>query len=669
SMRFCYGTSDTLDAGNSINTVNTWRWYKSPVAPVLSDTMSQKILPQDSGRYVVKKMDINGCIRFDTSMIYVNSQVPVSAGPNRTICFNDPPINIVASGITAAIDSFQWRALPIVDPTSVLSNTATLNVSPATNTSYQVTGFITYGGITCSYVDTMNVVVKPLPVIVRASNMSLCRNTSVVLLPSITSTNKPGQITSVWSYPSNPLAISGGQVIINNLTNLPPAPPSNPAGNIMRLTVTDGDGCRIYDSIVLSVFPVPVINAGPSRTFCDFDKIFNINPGTQSYSPNGGALATNEQWFGRGIYKPNAGINYYAFNPKGTDVLNSPDTNIITYQFTATFPLNNPVTFVPAISGFLAPSPVGGCQAFDTAVFKVIKAPVVESGIAPPLCRSGAAVNLDLHMLGRSTNAVDPLTSYWYVGAPDQAYKAAISGGRNFNPNHAILESYTRQYTLVYADTASGCRVADTTTIQVNENPAVDIGYLTDLDSAVCKTNGSVLFFMSPNNINAADGTMSSPGVASTEFDVSLGKFTISNVLAGKYNVKYYYKDPGTGCDNRDSIDIRIQDAPKIEITDDGTVCSYGAVFNVGFKTVPSAPYTWGWSSTGLGSIQDNGVSGISYTATPADITNGVITFRATTRDLTTNPNVCANVSDSATYIIKPKPDATFTIAPDKGCV
>ncbi|OYU95896.1 MAG: hypothetical protein CFE21_05635, partial [Bacteroidetes bacterium B1(2017)] len=42
---------------------------------------------------------------------------------------------------------------------------------------------------------------------------------------------------------------------------------------------------------------------------------------------------------------------------------------------------------------------------------------------------------------------------------------------------------------------------------------------------------------------------------------------------------------------------------------------------------------------------------------------------RATTRDLTTNPNVCANVSDSATYIIKPKPDATFTIAPDKGCV
>ena len=561
--------------------------------------------------------------------------------------------------------------MPITDPTIVLSRNAALAVSPPANTSYQVTGFITYGGVTCSYVDTMDVVVKALPIITRPSNMSLCRNTNLVLLPSIVSTNKPGQITPIWTYPSNPLALTGNQVIISNLSNLPPAPPTNPRGNIIKLTVTDVDGCRIYDSLVISVFPVPIINAGLSRSFCDYSTVFNINPGSQGYSPNGGALATNEQWFGRGIYKPNAGINYYAFNPKASDVLFKPDTNIITYQFTATFPLNNSVTFSPAVTGFLAPSPIGGCQAFDTAVFTVIKTPVLESGIAPPLCRSGSPVNLDLHMLGRSTNAADPLTSYWYIGAPDLAYKAAISGGRNFNPAHAVLESFTRQYTLVYADTASGCRVADTTTIQVNENPVVDIGYLTPSDSAVCKTRGDVLFFMSPNNISSADGTMSSaPSLASTLFDVSAGKFTIGTVPAGKYNIKYYYKDPGTGCDNRDSVDIRLQDAPLIDITDDGSVCSYGAVFNVGFKTVPSSPYTWKWASVdGNGSIADNGITGISYTATAADIARGTITFKATTVDLTTNPDVCAAVSDSATYIIKPKPDATFSIAPDKGCV
>jgi len=539
SVRFCYGTRDTLDAGNSLGSVNWWRWSKSPVSPVLSDSISQKILPQDSGQYIARKMDLYGCVRLDTTMVYVNPQVPVSAGPNRTICFNDPPINIVASGTTAAIDSFQWRKVPITDPTAVLSNSATLTVSPTTNTTYQVTGFITYGGITCSYVDSMDVVVKSLPVINRPSNMSLCRNTSVVLLPNISSTNKPGQITSVWSYPSNPAALVGNQVVIGSLANLPPAPPTTPRGNIIRLTVTDVDGCRIYDSVVISVFPVPIINAGASKTFCDFASVFNINPGSQLYTPNGGALATNEQWFGNGIYKPNAGINYYAFDPKAADVKNLPDTNIITYQFTATFPNTNAVTFSPAVAGFTATSPIGGCMAFDTAMFNVIKTPKLETGIAPPLCKSGSAVDLDGHMLGRSTTSTNPLTSYWYIGAPDQAYRASISGGRTFDPMHPIIEKFTKQYTLIYADTATTCRVADTTTIQVNENPTVDIDYVNLGDSAVCKTLGSVLFFMNPSNTSSADGSMSSPGVGAGNFDVTQGKFTISSVPAGIYNVKY----------------------------------------------------------------------------------------------------------------------------------
>jgi hypothetical protein len=93
-------------------------------------------------------------------------------------------------------------------------------------------------------------------------------------------------------------------------------------------------------------------------------------------------------------------------------------------------------------------------------------------------------------------------------------------------------------------------------------------------------------------------------------------------------------------------------------------------VFNVAFKTAPNSPYTWSWSTPdGNGSIQDNGVTGISYTATAADISRGTVTFKARTVDLTTDPDVCASVADSAIYTIKPKPSADFSIAPDKGCV
>jgi hypothetical protein len=173
TVRFCYSDRDTLNAGNSANSVSFWRWSKTPSTLDFTDTTSQKILPRDSGQYIVRKVDNFGCVRFDTSMVYINAQVPVNAGQNKTICFNDPPINIVALGTSAAIDSFQWRQVPIVDPTIVLSRSNTLTVSPPTNTTYQVTGFITYGGVTCSYVDSMDVTVKDLPAINRPSNISI----------------------------------------------------------------------------------------------------------------------------------------------------------------------------------------------------------------------------------------------------------------------------------------------------------------------------------------------------------------------------------------------------------------------------------------------------------------------------------------------------------------
>lgn len=478
SVRYCFGTSDSIDAGNSAGSVDTWRWTKTPVNPSLSDSVSQKIVPPDSGQYIVRKTDNFGCTNRDTIMVYVNPQVPVSAGPDRNRCSNDPAVTLTAVGMAASIDSFQWRRVPVTTPDTILASNSNLTVSPSGDTKYQVRGFITYGGITCSHVDTAEVRVIPAPVITRPTNMSICRNTSLLLLPNIVSTNKPGNITSTWTYPQKPSALVGSQLRIDSLMNLPPAPPTQPRGNIIRLTVNDNDGCRITDSVVISVFPVPVISAGPARTFCDYAPIFNIRPGTQLYTPNGGALALNEEWWGRGVYKPNPAQNLYSFNPKASDIKLFPDTNILTYQFIATFPNTNIVVFSPPVAGFQAPSPTGGCITTDTVIFRVIQTPVLEAGIAPPVCKSAAAFDIDNHMIGRSTTATNPLTSYWYIGAPDQAYRPAISGGRTFDPQHPVILSSTKIYRLVYADTSTTCRVADTTELQVNQNPDVMIDYL-----------------------------------------------------------------------------------------------------------------------------------------------------------------------------------------------
>ncbi|MFN4082670.1 MAG: gliding motility-associated C-terminal domain-containing protein [Bacteroidia bacterium] len=670
TVRVCAGQDTLLDAGNSNTTVANWRWYKSPAIPALLDTVSQQIVPRDSGRYVVRKIDNFGCIRWDTTNVFVNPLPPIWAGPDVINCQGDPPVTLRAQGINGLIDSFQWHRVPVLDPTTeLLSNRDTVSVQPSVTTDYRVRAATTWQGVTCVNFDTARVIVYARPILTNPAPIPICRNNTQLALPLIPTASNNGKqiVNGVWSYPPKPSAVSGSILRLDSLVWLPPATASNPYGNVIYRTITDNEGCVVRDSLMIAIFPVPIVNAGPSRTFCDNGPEFNISGG-QGYTPNGGVLGLNELWVGNGVYKPVPSQNRYAFNPRASNVKLLPDTNILTYFFTVNFPPTTPVLFNPAISGITISSPPGGCPASDTIVYGVIKSPILKAGIAPPVCKSSDTVNFDAHMIGRSNNAANPALSYWYFGPFDNMYSPALTQGRKFLPRHPVIPDFTRQYQIIYADNQTGCFVADTTTIQVNANPVVDIDYLDPLDSAVCQNKGSVTFYMNPNNVSPTDGQLFSMPPLPTAFNVTAGTMdlTAPGVTNQVYNVKYYYKDPATGCDNRDSIDIRVQIPPQLDITDDGDVCEYGAQFTVGFKTAPQPPYGVGWNTPdGDGTIINNGPLGIVYSATQNDINRGRITFRA----FTTNNGVCPGLADSATYIIKPKPLASIGIAPDRGCV
>ena len=665
SMRLCFGSTDTLNAGNNGGAVSAWHWFKSPALPALNNIFVQKIIAKDSGRYVVQKMDSIGCINYDTAIVTVNPRIELSAGSDRSLCSNNNSITITANGINILIDSFQWRQIPIINPSIILASNASLNISPDVSTSYQVKGFITYGGITCSNMDTVSVLIKTSPVIIHPSDISICKNNNTILLPVIISTNKPGQITSTWTYPLNPSAINANRIMVSSLLNQPALPSANPAGNFIKLSVNDSNGCSIKDSLVIAIFPTPVINAGPGRKFCDFAGAFHITPGSQLYTPNGGVMASNEYWFGNGIYKPNASQNYYAFNAQASGV--KMDTNIITYRFTINYPLSNAVVFNPPLTGYSVPSPSGACIVSDTTIFHVIKTPKLEAGLASPVCKQSDSVYLDAFMLGRSTNSVNPLTSYWYIGAPDQLYRSAIINGRIFLPKHPVIADSTKQYVLIYADTSSTCRVADTTSIQVNENPFVSIGYITPGDSAVCTTKNTMKFALNPVGSFPYTGTtLTSVPALPGAFNVNTGLFNLSGVADGIYNVKYHYTDPLTYCDNWANVNIRVQGPPQLKILADQTVCDYDPNFTLTCTTAPNAPYSVKWTTIdGNGVLVDNSILGMTYTASAADKTRGSVTFRAQVMDT----SVCNSITKQAVYTINPKPLADFTVANTTGCV
>jgi len=664
-IRICSYQDTVLDAGTG-NAVSIWRWTKSPVTPTLADTISQRITVKDSGTYVVRKIDGNGCTITDTTKLYVNPLPPVTAGPDRSICFNDPLIKIQASTTGGYIDSFYWSTFS--NPAVMLSDRDTLVVSPPATTVYRVRGMVLYDNVKCYNTSTMNLTVNTLPIINRPVPTPLCKNSKVVSLPLINSTNK--QLASrIWSYPPNPSAINSNQVFIDSLKWLPPPTGSVPYGSYIFITATDTNGCKVKDSLLLAIFPVPIIDAGPNKRLCDISGIYSISPGTQGYTPNGGVTGLNEFWYGNGVFQPIPTQNKYSFDPLAPGVKLLPDTNIITYEYRVLFPPTNPVTFSPPLGGVSIASPVGGCPAVDTTVFRVIKSPILKAGNASPVCKSSDTINLDTWMVGRNTTAIPQQTSYWFFAPVDAMYAPALTGGRKFNPSHPIIPNITKTYKLMYGDTATTCKVYDSTTIQVNENPVVNIDFITASDSAVCQSQNTVTFYMNPANQSPVDGQMFSNPPLPNAFNVTLGTFNLNDpqVVDGVYNVKYYFKDPSTGCTNRDSINIRVQLPPKIDITDDGTVCADGAMFTVGFKVAPKAPYGTLWTTPDGDNfaIVNNPPFGISYTANAMDIARGTITFRATT----TNNGVCPAVFDQATYVIKPKPYAEFSCVSCFGCV
>ncbi len=678
AIRICSGASDTLDAGTSNQTVGNWKWRKSPAFPVLKDSLSQIVFPSDSGRYYVTKVDTWGCVRLDSSDIFVNKVVPVFAGRNDTICFKDPPLVLKAIGTTAAIDSFQWSIMPITLDSTIISRADTLSITPDKTSSYRVKGFITYQGVTCSNVDTILVAVNPLPVIEPVTPIILCKtSTSSIILPRIDATNA-ANVLNIWTYPMNPSAITGGDLLnTNKLLNLPSESDLYPYGNYINLEVKDKNKCSIRDSLLVAIFPVPRADAGLSKTFCDnqANKVITL--------PIRVATSSAETWIGRGVVKTSA-LNTYGFDINAKDVKFAPDTNILTYTSKVQFFPTMEVVLNPDVKGVYVTSPPNGCPAMDTAVYVVIKTPLLEPGVEPFICLSNGVFDLQKEIKQRDTTT----NSYWEFAPSDIAYNPALTQRRYFDPGNAVISSPANpltiptQFRLLYKNDATGCLVEKPINVTVTPNPDVK---LIVSDSAVCTNDAITEFklFSSISNAEPADysGTTLTtfPNNIMPAIQTYTGKAILDlakrDVTPGLYKLYFNYVDPVTGCINADTNRIRIQAPPEVQLPTDQTLCEYDAnLFTISpLKSPDNPPYSIAWTTPD--GTQANIVSsptGMTYAATSQDITNKKVTFRASSQfnnfnlpiGTSTFEDACASYPafDEMVFNIKPKPFADFTV-------
>jgi gliding motility-associated-like protein len=373
------------------------------------------------------------------------------------------------------------------------------------------------------------------------------------------------------------------------------------------LTGTNVSGCTGTDQVLVTVNPIPAVNAGVDQAVCESVSVTLSGSGASTYSwdnaisdgvsftPSVGTIlytvtSSSDQVsvtvnplpiVSAGIYSTEcsdapgialagspAGGTFSGTGVTGNNFAPSAGTQTITYNYT---------------DGF-------GCSGSANTTITINPIPVVSAGVYSPACSNGANVTL--------------------IGSPvGGAFGGVGVTGTLFNP-----ASGTQTITYDYTD-GNGCSNSASSTITVNTAPVVNAGSFGPL----CVNDAAIALVGSPTG-----GTYSGTGVSSNMFSPASGSQTIN----------YVYTDLNN-CTNSATTFIQVNNLPTINGGSDVNVCSGTGVTLSGNGGVS---YTW----------NNGGIDGQQFTPS-----TGSTMFTVTGTDA----NGCVN-TDNVMVNVLPNPDA-----------
>lgn len=577
SPTICVGQSAILTATGG----TTYSWDTGATDNPLS------VSPATTTSYTVTA-NTGGCIGTAVAIVTVNP-LPVVTVNSPTIC-----VGQTAALTTAGATTYLWDNGSSSNP---------LSVSPATTSSYTVTGDL----LGCTSSATAIVTVNPLPVI-TVNSPTICAGQSATLtaagattyLWNSGSTTNPETVTpattasytvtgdllgcissatSTVTVVPNPvitvnspticsgengfLTASGATILTwspaTNLSSTTGANVTSNSTNTIIYTVTGIEqGCTSTATATLTVNPTPVLSVN-SATYCE--------GGSATLTVTG---ATNYVW------SPATGLN-------------STTNGIVT--------ANPTVTTIYSISGA-----IGSCNATATATVTVNQNPTVYAGVNDTIC------------LGSST-AITATGGFSYVWNAD----ASLSSTNIASPT--ATPTTTTTYSVTGTD-INGCLGTDNVTILVPPTFTLTPTAIPATCFATC--NGAAAVNASP-----ITGTFATYSYAwSTGSTAQI----INGLCAGTYNV--VVRDLAS-CIQNTSVTITQPAILSIaESSNTPVICNGG---NNGTASVTvsggTAPYNYFWQTIGTASASNNNLTAGTYTVSAVDVngcnTNTTITITA----------------------------------------
>ncbi len=203
-----------------------------------TSTATPLVYPQDTTRYYVSIND-NGCVNSDSVTVNVLPYISVDAGLDSSICKTDTfHLNPVSQAL-----NYQWTA----STGEVVNGIKYPLVQPQVTTRY----FVLANLGKCQASDSVLIKVSPYPNASAGSDQTICYGTRIQLNGTVTGSQFS------WSPTSS---------LINENTLNPVAGPTITTQYI--LTATDTLGCPkpFKDTVIVTVIPMIVANAGKDTT-------------------------------------------------------------------------------------------------------------------------------------------------------------------------------------------------------------------------------------------------------------------------------------------------------------------------------------------------------------------------------------------------------------------
>jgi len=230
----------------------------NPVSPVY---------PSVTTDYIVVIFDSLSNLALDTVTVTVIPIPEPDLGADTNVC--DFGTNHATFDAGAGYDTYHWS-------TSATTQTIDANLTG----TYSVT--TTQGN--CSGSDTVHLTMSPAPTADAGSDVDICLGNNTTL----TAVNIPGA-TYIWS--------TGGTT--NSITVSPTVT------TIYSITVAMGANCRDYDTVVVTVSPLPIADAGADVDICKGESVTLTASGGNSYLWSTGGNTSSI------IENPNTTTTYY----------------------------------------------------------------------------------------------------------------------------------------------------------------------------------------------------------------------------------------------------------------------------------------------------------------------------------------------------------------------